>query len=582
MLKQINYVMNKRQKRNMVILFLMILLGSFIELIGVAGISPIVTIITDESVVTTNNLYIMLGDIFHLTNPRQYVGFLSVALIAVYIIKNAYIILENNMQYRFSYNNRRRLARELLTYYAHKEYLFHVNTNVADLKRNVETDVFQFWGAVLCMMEFSMELLVCVVLMVYLLISDWQSTLAVVAILGLFLAFFSFFFRRYSTRLGVQCRELYSIMTKTLLQIFAGIKEIKVSNKESFFVDKYDKAIEQYCISQRKQDISTLLPKPIMESVCVCGLLLVMTVRICQGTDMKEFIPILSVFVVAAYRMMPSFNRITAYYGSIMYSKASVNNVYNDIKRKREYEKQQVTVEQDAYEFNFRTDIEVKNISFAYPNNEKKILDKVSFVVPAKQSVAFVGPSGAGKSTMADIILGVLVPQEGQIVVEGVNIYEHIESWHDKIGYIPQVIYLLDDSIRNNVAFGIDTDKIDDERIWVVLKEAQMDEFVRNLPNGLDTGVGDRGVRLSGGQRQRIGIARALYNNPELLVLDEATSALDNDTEKAVMEAIDELHGSHTMIIIAHRLSTIKNCDIIYKIENGQVTAEDKEIYIYK
>jgi ABC-type multidrug transport system fused ATPase/permease subunit len=200
-------------------------------------------------------------------------------------------------------------------------------------------------------------------------------------------------------------------------------------------------------------------------------------------------------------------------------------------------------------------------------------------VVPAKQSVAFVGPSGAGKSTMADIILGVLVPQEGQIVVEGVNIYDYIKSWHDKIGYIPQVIYLLDDSIRNNVAFGIDTDKIDDERIWEVLKEAQIDEFVRKLPNGLDTGVGDRGVRLSGGQRQRIGIARALYNNPELLVLDEATSALDNDTETAVMKAIDGLHGSHTMIIIAHRLSTIKNCDIIYKIENGQVTVQDKEIY---
>jgi ABC-type multidrug transport system fused ATPase/permease subunit len=579
MLKQINYVMNKRQKRNIIIIFLMILLGSFIELIGVAGISPIVTIITDDSVVTTNELYKMIGNIFHFTNTRQYVVFLSVALIAVYIFKNVYIIFENNIQYRFTYNNQRRLARELLTYYAHKEYLFHVNTNVADLQRNVETDVINFWNVVLSMMELSMELLVCVVLMVYLLISDWQSTLAVVAILGLFLAFCIFFLRRYSTRLGAQCRELRSTMTKTILQTFAGIKEIKVSNKESLFVDKYDKIFEKYCVSQRKQSIATLLPKPIMESVCVCGLLLVMTVRICQGTDMKEFIPILSVFVVAAYRMMPSFNRITAYYGSIMYGKASVNNVYIDLKRKRESEKQDITVEQDAYEFNLNTDIEVKNISFAYPNNEKKILYKVSFVVPAKQSVAFVGPSGAGKSTMADIILGVLVPQEGQIVVEGVNIYDYIKSWHDKIGYIPQVIYLLDDSIRNNVAFGIDTDKIDDERIWEVLKEAQIDEFVRKLPNGLDTGVGDRGVRLSGGQRQRIGIARALYNNPELLVLDEATSALDNDTETAVMKAIDGLHGSHTMIIIAHRLSTIKNCDIIYKIENGQVTVQDKEIY---
>ena len=572
MLKQFNYVMDKRQKRNLVLIFVMIIIGSGLELLSVAGISPIVAVITDENIINTQSIYILIGEIFHFTTSRQYVLFLSLVLIGAYVIKNVYVVFENQMQYQYTYSNQRRLVMELLTYYLNREYLFHVNTNVADLQRNVETDVIKFWDVVLAMMQLAMEMLVCIILMAYLFVVDWKSTTALVVLLGGFLGIFMLFYKKYSVRLGAKCREYRSLMTKSILQAFAGIKEVKVMNKESFFSNVYDRAFEKYCVAQRKQSVATILPKPIMESVCICGLLLIMSVRIYQGSDMKEMVPVLSAFVVAAYRMLPSFNRITSYYGNIMYGKASVVNVYQDVKNKRESEPVQKSTEQDTYEFEIASDISIRNLSFAYPGNEKNVLNRVSLTIPLNHSVAFIGASGAGKSTLADLVLGVLTPQEGEVVVDDTNIYDHLEAWHRKVGYIPQVIYLLDDSIRNNVAFGIEAEKIDDALIWRALHEAQLDEFVKNLPEGLDTEVGDRGVRLSGGQRQRIGIARALYSDPKILILDEATSALDNDTETAVMEAIDRLQGSKTMIIIAHRLSTIQNCDLVYEVGNGEVT----------
>lgn len=580
--RQLLFVLDKRQKRNLFLIFVMILVGSGVELASVAGISPIVTIISDESVLKTNEKYQLLGRLFHLTDSRQYVLFLSICLIFIYIFKNLYVIFEKQVQCRFTYNNQRRLAGKLLTYYVNKDYIFHTSTNVADLQRNVDSDVLQFWNVVSWVLQFLMESLVCVALFVYLMISDWQSTLAILLLLSFFVGVNIFVLNRYSSALGVQVRTLRALMTKHLLQVFGGIKEIKVANKEAFFINSYDHAFEQYCTIQRKQSVATDLPKPIMETVCVCGLLLVMAIRIALGTDMKEFVPILAVFVVAAYRMMPSFNRITAYYGHIMYGRASVKNVYLDIQKMKQKEEEQNREDTDQYEFRLNTDIELRNITFSYPQSEECVLKNIFMTIPRKKSVALIGPSGAGKSTLADLVLGVLIPDCGEIIADGVNVYDHIKSWHKVIGYIPQVIYLLDDTIRNNVAFGLSAEEIDDEIVWRALKDAQLDDFVRTLPQGLDTEVGDRGVRLSGGQRQRIGIARALYSDPELLILDEATSALDTETETAVMEAIDGLHGTRTMMIIAHRLTTIKNCDFVYEIAGKSASLKDKQEIMQK
>jgi ABC-type multidrug transport system fused ATPase/permease subunit len=295
------------------------------------------------------------------------------------------------------------------------------------------------------------------------------------------------------------------------------------------------------------------------------------------NNDISSFIPTLSVFAVAAFRMLPSFNRISGYMSTIMFNRNAIDVLYKDLLEIDElgdvaHALSTVNKCIDKLE----QGIDIKNISFKYPESDKWILKDLNMHISPNTSVALIGSSGAGKTTLADVILGILEPQEGSILVENIDIRDNMNGWHNCLGYIPQSIYLMDDTIRANVAFGIDSDKIDDNAVWKALGEAQLDNFVRQLHQGLDTEIGDRGVKLSGGQRQRIGIARALYQNPKVLILDEATSALDNETEKDVMAAIEGLYGTRTLIIIAHRLSTIAKCDKIYEVGDGKVVERVK------
>lgn len=262
-----------------------------------------------------------------------------------------------------------------------------------------------------------------------------------------------------------------------------------------------------------------------------------------------------------------------------MFNRTAVDRIYSDLKQAENYingKKSQEKVD----EIYFQKDISVENLTFSYPKTNNPVLNKISLKIPKNMSVAFIGPSGAGKTTLADLILGVLEPQSGKIMVDGKDIQLGVDSWHKKLGYIPQSIYIMDDTLRNNVAFGIPEEDIDDVKVWKALEEAQMKEFVELLENGLDTNIGEGGMRLSGGQRQRIGIARVLYNDPQVIILDEATSALDTETESAVMEAIESFNGNKTMVIIAHRLSTVRNCDIVYKVDNHKVVKSKIDDYV--
>ena len=307
-----------------------------------------------------------------------------------------------------------------------------------------------------------------------------------------------------------------------------------------------------------------------MEMVFVAAILAVIIVKLLNGTQSAYFVSTLSVFAIAAFRLMPSMNRITNYMSVLMFTKGSVEKVYHDLQEVERLEKNK-PVETADVSLELKKEIQIRNLSFRYPDASENVLENISFTIPKNRSIAFIGPSGAGKTTLADIILGVLEPTAGQICVDGIDIQNCMSAWHKNIGYIPQSIYLMDASIRENVAFGIPEEQIDETCLRRALEEAQLKEFVDSLPEGLDTVIGESGVRLSGGQRQRIGIARALYNDPDVLVLDEATSALDNETEKAVMDAIDRLAGNKTLIIIAHRLTTITNCDVIYEVKDRQI-----------
>ncbi len=577
MIKKINYVLDRRQKINLCILLVIIFIGAFVELLGVSAIMPLINVAMNPETIDEKWYFVLIRKYTGITDANQMILFLAVLLIVIYILKNVYVMVMYSLQYRFVFNNQQRLSVRMMKSYMQQDYLFHISKNVAEFQRNIINDINGFFTVALNALQFLAEFSVSVVLVIFLLVQDWVSTVAVATLLFLFMGVFTIFFRKVLVKIGEESRQANVQVTKWLFQAFSGIKEIKVANRETFFIANYDRSYKDCARAQRQQSVLTYLPKPVMETVCICSLMLAMIIKITVlKSDIASFVTTLSVFAVAAFRMLPSFNKITGYISGMMFNKPAIDAVYKDLMEIEQLMVQKTEEQIDTQKVSLTTAIELKNVSFRYPESDRWILKEANLGIKKNTSVAFIGASGAGKTTAADLILGILQPEEGIITINGTEIKKCMVSWHEAIGYIPQTIYLMDDSIRANVAFGIPDSEIDDAAIEKALREAQLDQFVHTLPDGVNTMIGDRGVKLSGGQRQRIGIARALYRNPSVLVLDEATSALDNDTEKEVMEAIDGLHGTRTLIVIAHRLSTIRKCDKIYEVGNGGFTERNK------
>lgn len=577
MYKKINYILDKEQKIKLVVMLIVILIGALFELLGVSAIMPLISVATNPDAVNEKWYLVFIQDIFGFYEAKQLIVFLALALVIVYIVKNVYISMMYNLQYRFIFNNQRRLAVKMMDSYMHQNYLFHVSRNVAELQRNVTEDVNGFYTVVLNAMQFIAEASVCVVLAVFLVRVDVMTTLVVAGLVFVFAILVGVVFKKTLVKKGKENRSVSIRLTKWVLQSFSGIKEIKVMNKENFFLKNYESTYRRFTVLQRQQSMLTFIPRPIMETVCISGLLLTMAVKVYAfDTDLAEFIPALSAFAIAAFRMLPSFNRISGYMSAMMFNRPAIDVLYDDLVEIEKLNRNVLEKSIKTESLDIISGIFVKNVSFQYPNSDKKVLENLDLEIKNNTSVALIGASGAGKSTLADVILGVLEPQSGKILVDGKDISANMDAWHASIGYIPQSIYLMDDTIRANIAFGIEADQVDEAMLWRAVREAQLEDFVKSLPDELDTMIGDRGVKLSGGQRQRIGIARALYGNPQVLILDEATSALDNDTEKEVMNAIDSLHGTRTLIVIAHRLTTIRKCDVIYEVGNGTVALKSK------
>ncbi len=583
MFKKINYVLDRRQKTNLSVLLVIILIGAFVELLGVSAIMPLIDVAMEPGTIGEKWYFVLISRNTGITDANQMIVLLAFVLIAIYILKNIYVTMMYSLQYRFIFNNQQRLSVRMMKSYMQQDYLFHVSRNVAEFQRNIVNDVNGFYTVTLNALQFLAEFSVSVVLVAFLLVQDWVSTLAVASLLFLFMGFFTIFFRKVLVRIGEESRQANVSVTKWLLQAFSGVKEIKVANKERFFIANYDRSYRDCARIQRQQSMLTYLPKPVMETVCICSLMIAMIIKIVVvKSDITSFVTTLSVFAVAAFRMLPSFNKITGYISGMMFNKPSIDAVYNDLREIEQLMARRTADHEDTVKVKLGTAIRLDRVSFRYPKAEKWILKNASLEISKNTSVALIGASGAGKTTAADLILGILEPQEGAVMIDGTDIRRCMTSWHEDVGYIPQTIYLMDDSIRANIAFGIPEAEIDDDAVEKALQEAQLDRFVHTLSEGAGTVIGDRGVKLSGGQRQRIGIARALYRNPSVLILDEATSALDNETEKEVMEAIDGLHGTRTLIVIAHRLSTIKKCDRIYEVENGVFVEKKKEEVLEK
>lgn len=572
---KLGYIFSKKDKGKLFVLLAAIICGSFLELLGVTIFMPFINIIMEQDTIRENKWLRFLYDSLNFRSVTAFLAALAGVIILIYLFKNVYLAFEKNAIYKFSYDVQRRLSSRLLAAYMHEPYTFHLNKNVAELQRSMQEDTDMFAKAMIHIMEMLAEICVCIAIGIYLFIVSQSITTVVVLLLLTCLYVFFRISKNFSQDLGKRSQVYKGNIYKWMNQGLGGIKEIKVLNRENFFVESYDTYFKKYVRGLRISSLIRILPKYAIETVSMTGMLLAVIIKLYAGQkDIAEFVPQLAVFAVAAFRLMPSVGRINEHMANIQYANPSINLIYHDLK---EVEEVMAEKKEEKGDWKFERELQVKKVSYHYPDTEEDVLTDVSFVIQKGSSVAFVGPSGAGKTTMVDIILGLLVPQYGKITADGLDVRKNVSLWQREIGYIPQTIYLSDDTIKNNIAFGIPEEEIDEEAVREAVRKAQLFEFVDNLPDGLDTMVGDRGVRLSGGQRQRIGIARALYHDPEILILDEATSALDNETESAVMEAIDSLKGLKTMIIIAHRLTTIRNVDVIYEVADGKVRRREKE-----
>lgn len=571
MIKQLKYIFDNKSKVTIFILIILIVIGSFFEMLGVTAFLPFVELIMDEKSMDNNFVLNIIFSAFYVNDITSKITILALGIMLFYFLKNIYLTFMQDRILSFNYKTRMRIATRLLSAYMAEPYTFHIQKNTAELIRTLQTDTNQFMLLVNAVLQFFSEAFMCIVIGIYLFHTSHSITIVIGGLLVFCVGLYYLISKKVSIKLGLQNQKYNEKLFQWINQSLGGIKEVKTLEREQYFIDAYEANYKKLIKGAKTNEMLATVPKYITETVTMVGLLSAILLKIHIGqNNLSEFIPQLTAFAVAAFKLLPAVGKISAYTNSIMYCLPSLSVIYTHLKEVEEVRKD-IKKDSNSIQKRLNNGIVVDGVSFAYPNSEKYVLNNIFLEIKKGETVAFVGSSGAGKSTLADIILGLLKPDKGAVLVDGWNIEESMTSWHKMIGYIPQTIYLTDDSIMKNVAFGINDDEINQDAVKKALKKAQLLDFIESLPEGLDTYVGDRGVRLSGGQRQRIGIARALYHDPDILVLDEATSALDNETEKAVMDSIDALKGEKTMIIIAHRLSTIKNADKVIEVKNGNI-----------
>lgn len=574
MIRKMRYILDRRQKMQICYLGMLIFVGGLLETVSVSGLLPVVWVIIDPAKAQENKYVRLLMEVLHTDSIEGFIVPLLAAMILLYTLKNAFMLLLANEQNKFIAHNRNKLISQVLREFLNRPYEFYLDADIPTVFRLTDSDIPNVFNILMAMISLVSEAVVFALLCVVMVATDWKLLVFLVVVFGCLSVLILKVMKPRLSRLGEKNLAIQSRIAKWRIQAIYGIKDVKVLHREAFFADNYESSGKIGAGYSKRYAVMNNTPRLLIETIFIASILGYIILYILAGNDASTLVPILTAFGVAAIRMMPSVNRINTYMTDISYFRPCLDYVYenmniNEISKKNNQTLKPVDA---AKTMALRDRIELRDIVYAYPNTDKLIFDHADMVIPCGKSVGIMGPSGAGKSTIVDILLGLLKVRTGSILCDGVDIFDNYPTWLSRIGYIPQSIYLVDEPIRNNIAFGIADSEIDDARIWDALEEAQLAAFIRGLPEGLDTAIGDRGVRLSGGQRQRLGIARALYHNPEILVFDEATSALDNETEAAVMDAINSFHGRKTMIIIAHRLNTIEKCDMIYKVDAGKIT----------
>ncbi len=570
--QKLRKLFSRREKFKLIFLFVMMMIAALLEVAGIGMVPAFVAIVADPQRVLEHErfgpLFVRLG----ITGSRELLIYGAIALVGIFVIKNIYLLFFHYVKTRFVYARRYLFSLRLMTAYMQAPYTFYLQRNSSELLRNTSGEVNILINNVLLpLLTLLKEMIMSLSIVVFLLLMEPLISLFVIFVMGGIAVLFLTLTQKRMRRYGRMAQTYRKEMIKTARQAFGGIKDARVTNREPFFVSKYKYVAYESSQLQRHKAFIGQIPRPVVETIAVAGVMSIAVVMHLQGRPIANIIPVITLFGVAIVRLMPTVQQMTRLLTDLRYNIYSVNPIYDDLTALKKHSEEFKTDRRRKAKTTLTNAISIRDLHYQYPGSEEQALNGVSLDIPKGKAIAFVGPSGAGKTTIVDVLLGLLEPQKGEILVDGKNIFDSISAWQQNIGYIPQFIYLSDDSMRRNIAFGIPDEKIDEEKIRRAVEQAQLQELVDRLPDGLDTVIGERGTRLSGGQRQRIGIARALYHNPQVMVMDEATSALDNITEQHIIQAIDALKGERTIVMIAHRLTTVMNCDVLYMMDQGKI-----------
>ena len=573
-LKKFRQILSRHQKIRILELAVIMVFGGFLEMLSVSLILPFMEAVMNPDKVMANRFVQIICGMFGIRIARTFLVFLGLVLAVIYIFKNIFLLWQMRIQNRFVYNNRFMVQQRLLKNYLGRPYEYYLGVDSGEVLRVINEDTIQTFHILSNLLSLFSELVVSVVLIGTVFFIAPGITIAMAGILVALLVLIVTVLRPLLTKAGVESQRSSARMNQWMMQAIQGIKELKIMRKESFFEESFREDGSVYVKSAYNYGVMSLIPRFMIEGISMSSILIIISVMIYRGTDLELIVPMLSSIAMAAIRLLPSVNRISQSMGVMAYGEPYLDKMIENLQDVSSYVDDKGEAEGEGSIRRLEREITLSGVTFRYPKGEFDVLQDASMTVEKGMSVGIIGPSGAGKTTSVDIMLGLLRPDQGQVLVDGTDIRLDMDGWLSEIGYIPQSIFMLNGNIRQNVAFGVPENEVSDEKVWMALKEAALDDYVRSLPDGLETELGERGIRLSGGQRQRVGIARALYNDPSVLFFDEATSALDNETEAAIMDSINHLHGSKTMIIIAHRLSTIEGCDAVFKVDGGSITRE--------
>ena len=543
----------------------MVIIGMFLETVSLGIVVPIIGILTQDNY---QEKYPWIVDLFGSLSREELISAVMVAMVFIYIVRSLFLFWSLWIQKGFSASVSGRLSQSLFSIYLRQPYMFHLQRNSSTLMRNAKNATSVVTCGVDPFLVLLTDGLVAIAMFSLLIYVEPIGTLAVLLVFGISTLLFQRLTRRRIDNWGYRVDYHETKILQHLQEGFGGAKDVKILGRENEFLSQHEKHLGESIRINRIYNVILTLPMSFMEIITNVGLCLLVVSMVVRDRPLSDIVPILGLFAAAAFRVMPSINRLLMATQTLIFNRSIIASVYRDFLLDSPEVNSAQRVEP------FAKQLELKDVSFKYPTAATPSLQDVSLVVKRGEAVGFVGPSGAGKSTLVDVILGLFAPTSGVVSVDGSDVHQNLRNWQNQIGYVPQAIYLTDDTLRRNVAFGLNDENIDDDLVREAIHLAQLQEFVSTLPDGLETVVGERGVRLSGGQRQRIGIARALYHKPSVLVLDEATSSLDTPTEHGVMQAVQALQGSKTVIIVAHRLSTVEYCDRLYRIEDSRITEE--------